>query len=411
MAKPTFDLQDYISTNELPTLSNISNISIKPLVKIYKNDDGDDYPITFYFLHYDKDQLTMNNYETTGLFRSILIDKNKAHIYSPPKSLPIELITTTPYADFILEELVEGTMINMFWDEYSKHWDIATKKTMGGYCKYYQDNNSTFRDMFLDAMIKQDLEFDDFDITMCYSFVLQHPDNRIVIPFQMPRLVLVGLYKIDGFKVTILNKYECNVPNIILPKTFKEYSDYKGSCWDDLQNFLLQMNLDYRITGVNIYNKTNGLRGKLRNPSYEYVRRLKGNSPKIQFQYYSLRKLGKVGEFLKYYKEYNETFSNLRNDLHIWTNQLWVNYIKCYVKKEKPLLEFPKKFRAHMFNLHQIFLNDLRELGHYISKQIVIKYVNTMEPAKLMYSVNYDLRQYDRDDIVIKKSMKSENSI
>ena len=77
MAKPTFDLQDYISTNELPTLSNISNISIKPLVKIYKNDDGDDYPITFYFLYYDKDQLTMNNYETTGLFRSILIDKNK----------------------------------------------------------------------------------------------------------------------------------------------------------------------------------------------------------------------------------------------------------------------------------------------------------------------------------------------
>ena len=53
----------------------------------------------------------------------------------------------------------------------------------------------------------------------------------------------------------------------------------------------------------------------------------------------------------------------------------------------------------------------MRELGHYISKQIVIKYVNTMEPAKLMYSVNYDLRQYDRDDIVIKKSMKSENTV
>ena len=46
-----------------------------------------------------------------------------------------------------------------------------------------------------------------------------------------------------------------------------------------------------------------------------------------------------------------------------------------------------------MFNLHQIYLNDLRELGHYISKQIVIKYVNSIEPAKLMYTMNYDLHQ------------------
>jgi hypothetical protein len=86
---------------------------------------------------------------------------------------------------------------------------------------------------------------------------------------------------------------------------------------------------------------------------------------------------------------------------------LWKNYVSCYVKKEKPLLEFPKKFRAHMFNLHQIYLNDLRELGHYISRQIVIKYVNALEPAKLMYAVNYDLRCHEIDEK--KASVKTEN--
>ena len=51
-----------------------------------------------------------------------------------------------------------------------------------------------------------------------------------------------------------------------------------------------------------------------------------------------------------------------------------------------------------MFNLHQIYLNDLRELGHYISRQIVIKYVNSLEPAKLMYAINYDLRRCETDE-------------
>ena len=45
-----------------------------------------------------------------------------------------------------------------------------------------------------------------------------------------------------------------------------------------------------------------------------------------------------------------------------------------------------------MYNLHQHYLNELRVEGHYVSKQVVIRYVNGLEPAALMYSVNYTLR-------------------
>ena len=110
---------------------------------------------------------------------------------------------------------------------------------------------------------------------------------------------------------------------------------------------------------------------------------------------------------MKYYNEFRPKFTELRTTLHQWTDQLWKNYVRCYVQKEKPLLEFPKKFRVHMFNLHQIYLNDLRELGHYISRQIVIKYVNSLEPAKLMYSINYDLRRCETDEK--KVNVKIEN--
>jgi len=387
----TINLADYFDIHAMPNVPE--DFQQKTITG-----NGNENTIKWYFLQYIKNNLCEANYKTAGLFRSVLTDGKKIYVYSPPKSLPFSSVKDDVYTNYIFEELVEGTMINLFWNDYLNEWNIATKNSLGGKYSFYQDNKKTFRTMFLEAMNYQNLEFDDFDKTKCYSFVLQHPDNRIVLSFKTARLILTGLYKIEGTKVSILNKYQCKIPNVLFPKTLTQYTDYKGTSWQELEDYFNQMNLDYRITGTNIYNPSTGLRSKLRNPSYEHVRRLKGNSPKIQFQYYSLRQVGKVGEFLKYYKEYRSTFSQLRNDLHKFTMQIWENYKRCYVQKEKPLLEFPKKFRVHMFNLHQIYLNDLRELGHYISRQIVIKYVNSLEPAKLMYSMNYDLRRCEIDE-------------
>jgi len=375
----TIDLAKYIDITSLPDISE--NLQCKTITE---------NNVEWHFVKYIKKNLCEANYKTDGLIRSVLTNGRKVYVYSPPKSLPFSSIKDD-YADYILEELVEGTMVNLFWNDYADEWELATKNCLGGKYAFYQ-GKKTFRTMFLEAMNEQLIEFDHFDKTLCYSFVLQHPDNRIVVSFKAPRLILTALYKIEGVKVTILDKRQCKLANILLPKTLEQCTDYKGTSWQDLDNYFNRMDLDYSITGTNIYNPKTGMRSKLRNPAYEYVRRLKGNSPKIQYQYYSLRQAGKVGAFLQYYKEHIPTFTRLRNDLHKWTMEVWNNYKRCYVQKEKPLLEFPKKFRSHMFNLHQIYLNDLRELGHYVSRQIVIKYVNSLEPAKLMYSMNYDLR-------------------
>ena len=385
--QPIVHLAKYFDITLLPdTESSTGDLQCKTIKATYNETD-----INWYFLKYNKKNLCEENYKTIGLFRSVLTDGKKVYVYSPPKSLPYSSVKDDDYENYIIEELVEGTMINMFWNDHSNKWDIATKNSLGGKYAFYQ-HKKTFHAMFFEAINSQFIDVAQFDKTLCYSFVLQHPDNRVVISFKEPRVVLIGLYKIEGDNIMILDKCQCTVPNILLPKTLEQYTNYKGSSWQDLENYFNQMDLDYRITGTNIYNPKTGMRSKLRNPAYEHVRRLKGNSPKIQYQYYSLRQVGKVGEFLKYYKEHIPTFSRLRDDLHKWTDNVWTNYKRCYVQKEKPLMEFPKKFRSHMFNLHQIYLNDLRELGHYVSRQIVIKYVNSLEPAKLMYSMNYDLR-------------------
>ncbi len=151
-----------------------------------------------------------------------------------------------------------------------------------------------------------------------------------------------------------------------------------------------------------------GRRTKVRNPSYEYVRKLKGNSPKLQYQYYNLRQMGAVGDFLKFYPEHKGTFDKMRQQMHEFTFNLHSNYIRCYIKKEKPLIEFPFQYRTHMYNLHQSYLNNLRELGESVRKNVVIDYINNLRCDHLMSSINYPLKKNKVDEIkeIVKEAIE-----
>lgn len=398
----TFDIRNFIDSS----LEDLSFNSFNPNFKVkkytYTSKKNEDK--TWYTLQYKKELLNMDNISTIGQMRSVVTDGEKVYVYSPPKSIVFDEIAKLNYGDFRVEELVEGTMMNLFWNDHNDDWEISTKSTVGANYSFNQDNRKTFRSMFLEAMHVQGVEFAMFDRELCYSFVLQHPENRLVVPFSKPQIVLVGLYKIMGTEVNILDKRTCGIENMVFPKQLDEFCDYstlypgEDSNWKNLNTYFNQLNLDYKIAGVHIYNNKSNQRAKIRNPSYEYVRKLRGNSPRLQYQYYNLRRLGKVKEYLQFYPEHRNAFTDLRDDLHAWTEQLWKNYRSCYINKEKSVKEYPKKFKTHMYYLHQIYLNDLREMGHYISKQVVIKYVNSLEPPRLMFVINFDHRRVKQEE-------------
>jgi hypothetical protein len=119
----------------------------------------------------------------------------------------------------------------------------------------------------------------------------------------------------------------------------------------------------------------------------------------LQYQYLCLRKEGKVGDFLKYYPENKKEFSNFRDQLHLFTNTLFMNYVSCYIKKEKPLIEFSEQYRTHMFNIHKLYLNDLKEKKMYVTNSVVIKYVNDIHPSLMMFCLNFQMRKRNVDFI------------
>ena len=308
----------------------------------------------------------------------------------------------------VAQEFVEGTMINVFWDNtigLTGCWEIATRNNVGATSAFYKGANSkTFRDMFLEAATCNNLVLDSLDKTKCYSFVLQHPENRIVVPFKKPQLYLVAVYQIhneqdkitvDTFDVEDFKEFFCLLNSTIM---FPEI--YKYEKYSDLIDKYASMNTPYHIVGVVIFNKLTGERTKIRNPVYEQVRNLRGNQPKIQYQYLCLRKEGKVGDFLKFYPENKKEFSSFRDQIHLFTETLYSNYVSCYIKKEKPLKEFSEQYRTHMFNIHKMYLDDLREKKLFVTNSVVIKYVNEMHPSLLMYCLNFQMRKRNVDTIV-----------
>jgi hypothetical protein len=354
-------------------------------------------------IRYNKNNLTYDIIPTYGLCRSVIANSNNQVVcFSPPKSVKSDAFIekyNIKNDTLVAEEFVEGTMINVFWDEnigLSGAWEISTRNTVGAVSSFYKSPNSkTFRTMFLEAAANNKLDLDTLHKNFCYSFVLQHPENRIVVPFKVVQLYLISMYIIDNSDKDNIKVYSVDKSNFLYlhPNTeVKIPTVYNWNTYADLIDKYASMNTSYDILGVVVYNNETGERTKIRNPVYEEVRQLRGNQPKLQYQYLCLRKEGKVGDFLKYYPENKKEFSNFRDQLHLFTNTLFMNYISCYIKKEKPLMEFSEQYRTHMFNIHKQYLNELKEQKLYVKKSIVINYVNNIHPSLLMHCLNFGLK-------------------
>lgn len=351
----------------------------------------------YYLMKYKKNKLNNDNMETLGLFRSVIVDDNQVLSYSPPKSITEDYFKdwmTQEKDKYIAQPYIEGTMVNLFWSPQIDDWEITTRSNIGANCHYNMDNNITFRTMFLEAMIYSNVEFDSFNKNFIYSFVLQHPKNKRVVPVNRPYLYLVNIYHlVENYCVVPITTDGAedgdwyNFRNIQIPSYSPDMSSYKG--FMKYMNDLIDNEYSYIYPGYVIKTVDSVRRLKVVNPSYEYVKNIKGNTTKIQYRYYVLRQENKVKEYLNYFPEFNHKFRKLRNDLHNYTSQLYAMYVSCYILKEKELKYFPKRFRTNMYQLHAQYL----EKNEKTTFKSVVEYVNTMDPALLMYCMNMDYRK------------------
>ena len=357
---------------------------------------------TYKVFKYVKDNVNLNNINSLGLARSLIFKEDKLICFSPPKSIDYMFFKNNFQSDYCYcEEFIEGTMINVFYDSTINNWQISTKSTVGANFSYVV-GNKTFRELFYESLKELGVELESFNKEYCYSLVIQHPDNKFIVPITEKKIYVISIYKIEENKVTEIGRNNYHLVGEFL-KNLYHPSQFLFNNYESLENYYGTNECYMFLMGVVI--KSNlGIRTKIRNPNYEYLKQLKGNSSKNQFTYYSLRYNNKLKEFLNYFPEYREEFRIYRNQIHNFTNHLREYYISCYVKKESPLSSYPPEYRTHIYNLHQLYL-EIRVNKEVITPNKVQEYVNKIEPPHLMYAINYNLRKKTNS-----KKIDNENS-
>jgi len=353
-----------------------------------------------------------DKFEELKNYRSVIVRNNKIVSFSPQKSINYNIFKNKykEISELWIEDFIDGTMINVFYDVINEVWEIATKSTVGGNMiffndlknyKFYDSNNyfkdyydMTFRSMFFETCNSNNFNLNTLDKKYTYTFVMQHPFNRIVTPIIIPLLYLIKVYEINNvndlveIKELDVSRFINTPPYIFLNTNVKIIEKIIINSYDYIENIYNSDNIPYYCVGCMIYSK-DGSRTKLRNKKYEEVRLLRGNQPKLQYNYLCLKKENKVKEFLNYYPEHTIMFNKFKILIYSYTNELYINYISCFIRKEKPLKEYDFQYKTHMYKLHQKYKNELKPNKKYIDKKYVIDYVNSLHPAQQMFIINY----------------------
>ena len=132
-------------------------------------------------------------------FRSVITDGQTVYSVAPTKSQNLnDFMNNNKFEDCLIEEFIEGTMINCFY--HNGEWKLATRSKIHANCKFNQsDKQNIFRDVLREAMSLCNLHFNDLHKNYMYTFVLQHPENRIVVEFLKPNIALVEVKKYEWF--------------------------------------------------------------------------------------------------------------------------------------------------------------------------------------------------------------------
>ena len=405
-----------IPKSELLSTSDEIPDGSKHLLKLNKKRVRSKSGVTYQIIRYDKDILNYSLYQDLGFFRSLILNLDDKSVCSvaPPKSLTRDqFIDQFNFSEIQVQEFVEGTMINVFWENTSSSWQIATRSSIGANVKFYQGKDrKTFKQMFDEALDVCGFDLNVLPKEYSYSFVLQHPDNRIVTPFSSIKLYLIDCYKIQSENDSVMiTSYNIQNPNpneielklreiltsdakIHLPKIYSEYDNYK-----DYFEKYTSGDIPYEVVGIVFRHLNSSNRTKIRNPLYEEIRHLKGNHPKKQYRYLALRKSGKMSDYLKVFPEDKEDFSNFRNMCHKFTERLYTFYVGCYIKKQKELKYWPFEYRTHMMSLHKLYVYKLKPNNDYIRKHHVIEYFNLLHPSQQMFALNFKMRKVAIDTI------------
>ncbi len=323
----------------------------------------------------------------TKWFRSVIWDTetNRPVCVAPPKAENTE-VPTGEDTNLTIQDFLDGTMMNTFISRNDPtNLQVASRTQLGAGGTFYSEK--TFGDLFDEALgemgysSRADLASvlpqptKDQGATFV-SFLLQHPEHRVVSRPRTARLFIVhtGSVLTDG-SVVITEK----APDSLSALQIQKYPMTGFKKQGDLDSFFkgLVDSKGWFFQGLTLKDGT-GRRWRIRNPNYLTLRALRGSEATANDRFLRLRSEGNVKEYLKHYSEDRQTFWDLEQKLRAMTKTVFDSYCEVHKAHEKKLADLPKSIQPCVFRLHSLYLSDLKPQSQSVLMKHAVDVVNKM---------------------------------
>lgn len=332
-AYPTFDaLKAYLES-----------VGIKANTK-----DGD--PLVMF--RYNRLACDMSN-PLVQAFRSVVWDsiKNVPVFVAPMKSQPL---TTMPadFSNVVVEDFVDGVMVNLFMDPYKGAWRIATRSRLDADNKFYKH---TFMELFMTTwaqLFPAAQGFSQLNPMFGYSFVMQHPLNRIVVPVQQAALILAETTFLGPSSVLSINPMPTT---LVGPRRFAVTNPQE--CQLLLSN--MEQFEGIRSQGVVVRSVVTGQRWKARTAAYTNCRKMRGNHSQLEYVWFDNIKAGTLDAYLQLYPEEAQAatvavgaWTKVVSDIYNW-------YVHVFKVRDTSKDKIPAHYKGMLFDLHGQYVSRL----------------------------------------------------
>ncbi len=330
-----------------------------------------------------------------------------------------------------MEEFVDGVMVGQFYDSATETWRIHTRSTLDAKCRYF--STKSFADLFQEAVVATygvAAPFTDrLDKGVSYTWILQHPENRVVCPVQKPRIVLVAAYSIAATDAAL---EVAPVPaGVVTPRSYftkaadaavgrmdmspvldvigmvnrPEHDQQDAGLHDRAPGYvpvdlpgvismIASMRGSVRYQGVVIKDGNQPLkRWKVRSQVYNQVRKMRGNTARRDFLWMDLWSKGGLEEYLKYFPEERRPATDLLNRWKTVTQTVFKTYVDAFKARSLDRSQIPAKFRPLVYGLHNLYMTSLKPTHKVLDWRACVQWMNDRDTAQKIFVLNWDLRQ------------------
>jgi len=358
------ELYNFINNNNINNYESLKSVLESELFNLKIKDDID-YPNLF-LIHTYENSVFSN--KIVNECNGIILEKDTLKIvcYTFNKCLDSLTNDLIDFDNLYTEPSLEGTLIRLYY--YNDIWMLSTKKCLDS-SKSRWISNKNFKELFMECFNNYDIN--NLNKNYCYSFIITHPENKIVINYTENKLFHISTRDMLSLK-------EIDI-DIGFTKLEKKYVD-KNS----LEMVINQINIstDLFFEGY-IFIDTNYNRWKIKSPHYNHIRELWGNTNNRLYRYIELRKdLNLLNEYLYYYNNDINLFNEYENTIKKLSKFILYFYYKKHIEKENIVIPF--FIKNIIYELHGSFFKDKIKTNNI---KVMLKLLE-IEPKKLCFMIN-----------------------